>query len=186
MCRISTLAALVVVLWGCTRTTHAELTIETVTVGNPGNAGEWSGASHGGYGPDCLCGAVSYAFDIGKYEVTAGQYAEFLNAVAAEDPHGLYNVAMAYSPGCRILRDGEEGGYTYSVMPIFVNRPVNLVSWGDAARFANWLHNGQPTGPAGSDHHGRRCILPRRRADRRGTGGHRARVGRLLGHPIGG
>src|SRR5262249_36788583 len=21
------------------------------------------------------------------------------------------------------------------------------VSWGDAARFANWLHNGQPTGP---------------------------------------
>ena len=26
------------------------------------------------------------------------------------------------------------------------NRPVNYVSWGDAARFANWLHNGQPTG----------------------------------------
>jgi formylglycine-generating enzyme required for sulfatase activity len=23
---------------------------------------------------------------------------------------------------------------------------VNFVSWGDAARFANWLHNGQPTG----------------------------------------
>jgi formylglycine-generating enzyme required for sulfatase activity len=23
---------------------------------------------------------------------------------------------------------------------------VNYVSWGDAARFANWLHNGQPTG----------------------------------------
>jgi len=27
---------------------------------------------------------------------------------------------------------------------------VNFVSWGDAARFANWLHNGQPTGPQDS------------------------------------
>ena len=24
--------------------------------------------------------------------------------------------------------------------------PVNYVSWGDAARFANWMHNDQPTG----------------------------------------
>jgi hypothetical protein len=29
------------------------------------------------------------------------------------------------------------------------NRPVKWVSWGDAARFANWLTNGQPTGPQG-------------------------------------
>jgi len=27
-----------------------------------------------------------------------------------------------------------------------VNRPVNYVSFWDACRFANWLHNGQPTG----------------------------------------
>ena len=26
------------------------------------------------------------------------------------------------------------------------NRPVNYVSFGDAARFANWLHNGQGNG----------------------------------------
>ncbi|MCX7425720.1 MAG: SUMF1/EgtB/PvdO family nonheme iron enzyme [Planctomycetia bacterium] len=29
------------------------------------------------------------------------------------------------------------------------DRPVNYVSWGDAARFANWLHNDQPTGAQG-------------------------------------
>jgi formylglycine-generating enzyme required for sulfatase activity len=29
------------------------------------------------------------------------------------------------------------------------NRPVRCVSWGDAARSANWLTNGQPTGPQG-------------------------------------
>ena len=28
----------------------------------------------------------------------------------------------------------------------FADRPVNYVSFWDAARFANWLHNGQPTG----------------------------------------
>jgi sulfatase modifying factor 1 len=33
------------------------------------------------------------------------------------------------------------------VAPDWADRPVNYVSWGDAARFANWLHNGQPTGP---------------------------------------
>ena len=28
----------------------------------------------------------------------------------------------------------------------WARRPVNFVSWADAARFANWLHNGQPSG----------------------------------------
>ncbi|MCK4659801.1 MAG: SUMF1/EgtB/PvdO family nonheme iron enzyme [Phycisphaerae bacterium] len=28
----------------------------------------------------------------------------------------------------------------------WVNRPVNYVSWGDSARFTNWLHNGQGSG----------------------------------------
>ncbi len=32
--------------------------LEMVTVGNPGNAGELSGAGAGGYGPDGICGAV--------------------------------------------------------------------------------------------------------------------------------
>jgi len=59
----------------------AEITIETVSVGNPGNAGDWSGESYGGYGPDRICGAVAYTYNIGKYEVTAGQYTAFLNAV---------------------------------------------------------------------------------------------------------
>ncbi len=58
------------------------VTIDLVTVGNPGNAGELSGAGAGGYGPNRICGAVAYTYKIGKHEVTAGQYCEFLNAVA--------------------------------------------------------------------------------------------------------
>jgi formylglycine-generating enzyme required for sulfatase activity len=122
--------------------------IQTVPVGNPGNVGELSGrGAVGGYGPDCICGAVEYEYNIGKYQVTAGQYTEFLNAVAATDSYGLYSSDMWLSNhGCKIQRSGSSGSYTYSVAADWANRPVNYVSWGDAARFANWLHNDQPTG----------------------------------------
>ena len=129
-----------------------------VTVGNPGNTGEWSGESYGGYGPDRICGAVDYAYNIGKYEVTAGQYCEFLNAVAATDTHGLYAPNMnSHSYGCQITQNGSSGSHTYDFSgrpngteADWANRPVNYVSWGDAARFCNWLHNGQPTGSQGN------------------------------------
>ena len=45
-----------------------------------------------------------------------------------------------------ILRSGTPGSYSYSVKAHFSDKPVNFVSWYDGARFANWLHNGQPTG----------------------------------------
>src|SRR6187401_2604659 len=67
------------------------VTIDMVTVGNPGNA------PHTPYGTTGY-GSVGYVYQIGKYEVTAGQYAEFLNAVAKDDPNGLYNDLMGY-PG---------------------------------------------------------------------------------------
>jgi formylglycine-generating enzyme required for sulfatase activity len=82
--------------------------------------------------------------------VTAGQYCDFLSAVAADDTYELYNGRMAdpNSPdfGCNIDRSGSSGSYTYTVAAGYENRPVNYVNWGDAARFCNWLHNGQPTG----------------------------------------
>jgi len=65
----------------------------------------------------------------------------------AMDTYGLYNTSMwTNSYGCKIDRNGLSGNYTYSVATDWANRPVNYVSWGDAARFANWLNNGQPTG----------------------------------------
>ena len=134
---------------------QAAVVIETVTVGNPGNAGEWSGLSYGspghnGWGPEGICGAVAYTYNIGKYEVTAGQYTEFLNAKAQTDTYGLYNEKMAKTDylnrGCNIQRSGSPGSYTYSVASDYANRPVNYVSFWDSTRFANWLNNGQGTG----------------------------------------
>ena len=108
-----------------------------VTVGNPGNLAD----------PETGYGAVAYTFNIGKFEVTAGQYTEFLNAVAKTDTYGLYSTNMLSDTyGCKIERSGSSGSYTYGVASDRANRPVSYVSWGDAARFANWLTHGQPTG----------------------------------------
>ena len=118
----------------------ANVVIETVTVGSPGNVPDTRYEAPG-------YGGVDYIYKIGKYEVTAGQYAEFLNVVAAEDTYGLYHTDMWKDGyGCRIERTGSSRNYSYSVAAEWADRPVNHVSWGDAARFANWLHNGQPTG----------------------------------------
>jgi len=127
-------------------TSGLAVTIQTVPVGNAGNTGD---SRYGGYG------SVNYAYNIGKYEVTAGQYTEFLNAVAKTDTYGLYNGSMDAdnSYGCQITQHGTIGNYTYdfSGRPSgteadWANRPVNYVSWGDSARFANWLSNGQGSG----------------------------------------
>jgi formylglycine-generating enzyme len=96
--------------------THGSMTIdlEFVTVGNPGNAGELSGSGAGGYGPDRICGAVDYIYNIGKYEVTADHWAQ----VIAVDP----NVGNA----------GEWSG----------SQPTAGTSWHEAAKFCNWLTTG--------------------------------------------
>jgi formylglycine-generating enzyme required for sulfatase activity len=122
--------------------------IDFVTVGNFGNGGEPAGESYGGAGWDRQnCGAVAYTYKMGKFEVTAWQYTDFLNAVAKTDPYGLYhNFMWSYTKGCKIQRSGSSGSYTYSVASELANLPVNYVDWGNCARFANWLHNGQPTG----------------------------------------
>jgi len=131
---------------------QASITIDTVTVGDPGNPGELSGAGAGGSSADRICGSVGYSYNIGKYEVTAGQYTAFLNAVAATDTYALYNTNMGnpnagdYGYGCNIQRSGSSGNYSYSVASDWANRPVNFVSFWDSCRFANWLGNGQGTG----------------------------------------
>lgn len=160
--RNTTRAAVLALVMSCSlEGLRAEVVIELVPVGHPGNPGNWSGqgvqiqGNIMGSGFDVICGAVNYPFEIGKYEVTVNQYVEFLNAVAAADPYNLYLTGMAgtslYAPN--ITRLGTSGSYTYQVgdgSPVAINhwgnRPINFVAWADAARFCNWLQNGQPTG----------------------------------------
>ena len=125
----------------------ATVTITWVTVGDAGNVADdevMSGDGTTGYG------SVPYAYRISKYEITNGQYIEFLNAVGTVGP-------LLYGGG----PDGEYTGITrtgsgtaedpYIWGPMdgdagWLDRPVNDVSWLASLRFANWMHNGQPTG----------------------------------------
>jgi len=125
--------------------------LETVVVGDPGNVGEISGAvgAPAEQAPARVCGSVGYTYNIGKYEVTAAQYTDFLNHKAKASLYGLYNtyMSMSGSPyGCRIEHTGSKGSYHYSVAIGWANRPVNWISYWDACRFANWLNNGQGDG----------------------------------------
>ena len=114
--------------------------IETVFVGNAGNRRDVHGAGFG---------AVEYNYRIGKYEVTNAQYVEFLNSVDPDATNmlGLYNSQMASDArGGILLTPDARSGEKYVVKPSRERNPVILVSWYDAIRFANWLHNGQGDG----------------------------------------
>jgi formylglycine-generating enzyme len=110
-------------------------------------------------------GSVNHSYQMGTYDVTVGQYCEFLNAVAKDDTHGLYNnfIAMGittkdnasglYLTRITITQTGGPGNYSYAVGGTNVqaaNCPMYAASWADAARFANWVQNGQPSYPAGT------------------------------------
>lgn len=111
----------------------AVVSIDYVTVGNHGNAAD----------PSTGYGSVSYTYNIGKYEVTNSQYAAFLNAKGTSNIHGIYDVSMYY---LGITQTGGFGNYTYNVQNGFENKPVVYISWFSAARFSNWINNGQGAG----------------------------------------
>jgi sulfatase modifying factor 1 len=154
--KTTTALAFVSLVFSCDSATQA-VTIDTVPVGNADNAADTEVMDDGTTG----YGSVSYEYRIGKTEVTNAQYVEFLNAVAASDPYGLYHVVMSNDTRGGITRDGLSGSYTYEVKGdsigngpggadgdnyTYGDKPVVWVSWYDSIRFANWLHNGQGRG----------------------------------------
>lgn len=137
----------ILLLTACNSSTNSSTTqvsYALVTVANPGNESD----------PLTALGAVNYVYNIGKYDVTIGQYTAFLNAVAKEDSYSLYNPSMATDlNSAGISQTGTAGNYTYSVMNnagSSANRPITYITWYDAARFANWMANGQAVGAENS------------------------------------
>ena len=106
-------------------------------MGDAGNANDSGNTSF----PNTY-GAVNYGYRIGTYEVTNAEYVAFLNAAAATDTRGLYSASMATDATGGITRSGASGSYSYAVRSGRGNRPVNFVSFWDAARFTNWLTSG--------------------------------------------
>ena len=119
--------------------TFAAVSIDYVTIGNINNAADTVTPNPG-------FGTVGYEYKIGKNEVTISQYAEFLNAAATTDANGLWNSNMGSDANIAgITQSGSSGSFSYSVTGSG-QRPITYVSWYDAARFTNWMHNGQGSG----------------------------------------
>ena len=92
--------------------------IDFVTIGNAGNAGHYS-LNADPYG----CGAVSYNYRIGKYEITNAQWNTFTAAAGAPtgNPTSAYDKSAVYTGA---------------------QQPTNMVSWYEAAQFSNYLTSG--------------------------------------------
>jgi formylglycine-generating enzyme required for sulfatase activity len=112
---------------------HA-VTIDWVTVGDPGNADDTNGR-----------GAVAGEYRIMKYEFTNAQYAMFLNAIdpAGTNPNSIYSSSMGDNArGGISFSSGNPAGTKYATRSNMGDKPVNFVSWWRMARVSNWLHNG--------------------------------------------
>ena len=110
-------------------------------------------------------GSVAYSYQMGKYDVTIGQYVQFLNAVAQTDTYGLYYSSVFsgtthywMAPGTAdlttigITRTGVSGSYTYSVGGGFsqsANCPIFYESWGDPSGSATGCTMASPPQPKG-------------------------------------
>ena len=122
------------------------VTIDMVTVGNAGNADDTGGS---------YIGRVDYSYQISKYDVTIGQYTAFLNAAdpTGINPNAIYNSEMGTHTsisGISYDSTASDGSKYSAIGPAgtaygqtAANRPITYVSWFDAARFANWMTNGQ-------------------------------------------
>ena len=113
--------------------------MDWVSIGNVNNAADTADGDQYNNGTQSY-GAVDHAYQIGKYEVTNAQYGEFLNAKGQSNANSIYNTNM---PTYGITQSGTSGSFSYTVTTALAQRPVVYVSWFDAARFANWMMNGQ-------------------------------------------
>lgn len=120
------------------------VTIDFNAVNNVGNTAH----------PTTGYGSVSYLFSISKYETTNSQYAEFLNKVDANgsNPNGVYQASVVGGSGTSFnpitFNPAAAAGSKYSVAVSEAAKPTVFVNWFSAARFANWLNNGQQANAA--------------------------------------
>jgi sulfatase modifying factor 1 len=80
--------------------------------------------------------------------VTNAQYAEFLNVVdpKGSNSRGLYDSQMSNPLYGGIEKTGTTDGAHYVLRADRARKPVDYVTFFNAMRFVNWLHNGQGTG----------------------------------------
>ena len=100
--------------------THGGTTVnmELVTIEDAGNSADTNGK-----------GSVGYVYQIGKYEITIGQ---FMAAYNADNK----------------ISNGDENYWNRGSYSLGTNAPATTVTWHEAARFCNWLTSGSASNGA--------------------------------------
>ena len=131
----------------CCSLASASLIVLACAVANATVTMNWANVDYLGNAPDTNgFGSVNTRYRIAKEEVTNAQYAEFLNEADpfGVNPNGIYNSFMAIDVRGGLFFDSSNApGSKYVVKTNMANKPVVYVNWRDAARFVNWLNNGQ-------------------------------------------
>ena len=89
-------------------------TMDFVTIGNPNNAADTTGAPN-------PAGSVAYTYNLGKYEVSRGQ---------------IDKANAAGSLGITMFSDFSNGNEAWDG----VNKPATGINWNEAAKYVNWLN----------------------------------------------
>lgn len=94
-------------------------------------------------------GNVDYNYYITKFPISNIEYVQFLNQV---DPSGtnskdLFKTSIGTDFYRGVSNTGTVVGSIYGCDLNMDFKPINMVNWFDAARFANWLHNKVSIGP---------------------------------------
>jgi len=113
-----------------------------VTIGAAGND-PYLGESP--FGPDYAYGrgSVGYEYRIGRTEVTTGQWLEFVNTFSTQSDD-MKTFAEPFFWGAEADPTYDGPGRRYRLRGNVVSPellPVGGISWREAARFCNWLHN---------------------------------------------
>jgi len=116
--------------------------IDWVTIGTPGNAPyaldpEGNGSATGR-------GGVAYEYRLGRTEITTAQYLEFLNAFSARADAPTFPLEpVTWGAQRDTSYSGPGRRYRLRDVPDAAMVPVGGISWRNAARMCNWLHNGK-------------------------------------------
>jgi sulfatase modifying factor 1 len=134
------LAGVVLAMAGAVSVTLAQGDgIDWVTVGDVGNE-PYPGDDHGNMAGR---GGVGYEYRIGRYEVTTGQWLEFVNTFSTQSDD-FTHFAKPDFWGAKMDWDYDGPGRRY-ILRTDVETPEMLpvggISWREAAMYANWLHN---------------------------------------------
>ncbi|MEV4615269.1 hypothetical protein AB0K43_22175 [Kitasatospora sp. NPDC049258] len=137
------------------------VTVTTARVGAPGNPAvavvpftdavyrSCADAPAGSTG--CLMvGAVAAPYELGRFEVTVGQWVAFLNTAdrTGRDPHRLYDRSEGSSAWPKygsvdFSADAPDGRHYSVAYPQWADKPYGFADFLKAARFVNSLYNGR-------------------------------------------